>query len=97
MSRRNGAAVPPSPEEAARARRVAEVRRHEVGLRSLGQPNALARQFDFADDSYEWRRLFAELFGTFLLVLVAAGGPDGERQVRRHCHLARRRSSSRRG
>jgi aquaporin Z len=48
---------------------------HEVGLRSLGQPNALARQFDFADDSYEWRRLFSELFGTFLLVFVAAGGP----------------------
>src|SRR6267143_1492644 len=35
-----------------------EVSRHEVGLRSLGQPNALARQFDFSDDSYEWRRLF---------------------------------------
>ena len=48
---------------------------HEVGLRSLGQPNALARQYDFTDDSYEWRRLFSELFGTFLLVLVAAGGP----------------------
>jgi len=47
----------------------------EVGLRSLGRPNALARQFDFSDDSYEWRRLFAELFGTFLLVFVAAGGP----------------------
>ena len=47
----------------------------EAGLRSLGQPNALARQFDFTDDSYEWRRLFSELFGTFLLVLVAAGGP----------------------
>ena len=48
---------------------------HEVGLRSLGQPNALARQFDFGDDAYEWRRLFSELFGTFLLVFVAAGGP----------------------
>ena len=24
---------------------------------------------------YEWRRLFAEFFGTFFLVLVAAGGP----------------------
>jgi aquaporin Z len=34
----------------------------------------LARQFDFADDSYEWRRLFSELFGTFLLVTVAVGG-----------------------
>jgi aquaporin Z len=57
------------------AQRVAAVGRHEVGLRSLGQPNAVARQFDFTDDSYEWRRLFSELFGTFLLVLVAAGGP----------------------
>jgi aquaporin Z len=50
-------------------------RQHEVALRSLGQPNALARQFDFTDDSFEWRRLFSELFGTFLLVFVAAGGP----------------------
>ncbi len=57
------------------ARRAAELGRHAAGLRSLGQPNALARQFDFSDDAYEWRRLFAELFGTFLLVLVAAGGP----------------------
>src|SRR5262252_3894083 len=47
----------------------------EVGVRSLGRPNALARQFDFSDDSYEWRRLFSELFGTFLLVFVAVGGP----------------------
>lgn len=29
---------------------------------------------DFADPSQEWRRLFSELLGTFLLVLVAAGG-----------------------
>ena len=29
-------------------------------------------QFD--DPKLEWRRLFAELFGTFMLVLVAAGG-----------------------
>ena len=27
-----------------------------------------------ADRTYEWRRLFAEAFGTFLLVLVASGG-----------------------
>src|SRR5579859_1486599 len=50
-------------------------RRAEVGLRSLGQPNALARQFDFAANSYGWRRLFSEVFGTFLLVFVAVGGP----------------------
>jgi aquaporin Z len=53
----------------------AEMSRHvDVALRSIGQPNSVARQFDFADDSYEWRRLFSELLGTFFLVLVAAGG-----------------------
>ncbi len=46
----------------------------EVALRSFGVPNAVAKQFDFWDDSYEWRRLFSELFGTFLLVTVAVGG-----------------------
>jgi aquaporin Z len=46
----------------------------EVALRSFGQPNAVVRQFDFWDTSYEWRRLFSELFGTFLLVTVAVGG-----------------------
>jgi aquaporin Z len=39
----------------------------------MGQPNSIAHQFDFADDSYEWRRLFAEALGTFFLVLVAVG------------------------
>jgi aquaporin Z len=29
---------------------------------------------DFLDSRHEWRRLFAEAWGTFLLVLVAAGG-----------------------
>jgi aquaporin Z len=29
---------------------------------------------DFHDLSFEWRRLFSEVFGTFFLVLVAAGG-----------------------
>jgi len=29
---------------------------------------------DFQDPNQEWRRLFSELFGTFLLVMVAAGG-----------------------
>jgi aquaporin Z len=39
---------------------------------------ALALEFpglsDFDEPRLEWRRLFAELFGTFLLVLVGAGG-----------------------
>jgi aquaporin Z len=52
-----------------------EVSRHvDIALRSMGQPNSVLRQFDFWDDSYEWRRLFSELLGTFFLVLVAAGG-----------------------
>ena len=29
---------------------------------------------DFQDPKQEWRRLFSEFFGTFFLVLVAAGG-----------------------
>ena len=53
----------------------AELIRQQAGLRSLGHPNALVRQFDFADERHRWRRLFSELFGTFLLVVVAAGGP----------------------
>jgi aquaporin Z len=70
-----GPAGPAGSHQDAAARHRADVGRSVAGLRSLGQPNSLARQFDFTDDSYEWRRLFAELFGTFLLVLVAAGGP----------------------
>jgi aquaporin Z len=56
------------------ARQQAAVHRADVALRSMGQPNAIDRQFDFADDSYEWRRLFSEMLGTFFLVLVAVGG-----------------------
>jgi aquaporin Z len=46
----------------------------DVSLRPIREPNALARQFDFWNASYEWRRLFSELLGTFLLVTVAVGG-----------------------
>jgi aquaporin Z len=41
-----------------------------VGTRSLARI-----QRDFQNPSLEGRRLFAEIFGTFFLVLVAAGGP----------------------
>jgi aquaporin Z len=41
--------------------------------RILGEPNAIAREFDFWDDTFEGRRLFAEVLGTLLLVLVAVG------------------------
>ena len=56
----------------------------EVGMESTGReaPDAerhrsvVQRQstLDFFDSSLEWRRVFAETWGTFLLVLVAAGG-----------------------
>jgi aquaporin Z len=46
----------------------------DISVRSLGTPNAIARQFDFWDDTYEGRRLFSEVLGTFFLVLVAVGG-----------------------
>jgi aquaporin Z len=48
--------------------------RELAGVRSLGRPNSFAYAVDFWDDTYEPRRLFSELFGTFLLVLVAVGG-----------------------
>lgn len=38
------------------------------------EQGVVARIADFNDPRQEWRRLFSELFGTFLLVLVAAGG-----------------------
>jgi len=50
------------------------VRHAEVALRSIGQPNSVAGEFDFWDNSYEGRRLFSEVLGTFFLVLVAVGG-----------------------
>jgi aquaporin Z len=53
--------------------RDATIQRAAVVLRSLGEPNSVVRQFDFWDDSYEGRRLFSELLGTFFLVLVAVG------------------------
>jgi aquaporin Z len=51
----------------------ADVGRRQL-QRSLGTPNSMLEEFDFWDGRYEGRRLFSELFGTFLLVLVAVGG-----------------------
>jgi len=49
------------------------VRGAAVALRTLGHPNSVAHAYDFWDDRFEGRRLFAELLGTFFLVLVAVG------------------------
>src|ERR1700735_582500 len=38
------------------------------------EQDVINRIANFNDPRQEWRRLFSELFGTFLLVLVAAGG-----------------------
>jgi aquaporin Z len=65
-ARPSGADAPDQAERAARSAVIA--------LRSIGEPNTFARRFDFWDTHYEWRRVFAELLGTFFLVLVAAGG-----------------------
>ena len=51
-----------------------QVAQAAITLRSMGEPNAFARRFDFWDSRYEGRRIFSELLGTFLLVFVAAGG-----------------------
>jgi aquaporin Z len=51
-----------------------QAERAAIALRSIGEPNSFARRFDFWDTSHEWRRVFSELLGTFLLVLVATGG-----------------------
>jgi aquaporin Z len=69
-SQPDGPAPPAGPDE-----RSAERERHAaVALRSMGQPNSIAREFDFRNDSYWGRRLFAEVLGTFFLVLAAVGG-----------------------
>src|SRR5262245_18482088 len=38
------------------------------------EQSVLARIRDFEDPRQEWRRLFSEVLGTFVLVLAAAGG-----------------------
>jgi aquaporin Z len=48
--------------------------RVDVGLHIFELPNAATARYDFWDSSYEWRRLFSELLGTFLLVTVGVGG-----------------------
>jgi len=48
--------------------------RVQVAVRTYELPNAALHRYDFWDSSYEWRRLFSELFGTFLLVVVGVGG-----------------------
>src|SRR5512146_3207041 len=65
----------PGPDGSSESREEDMGHRAAVAFRSVGElPNAVAGQFNFRDDSYEGRRLFSEVLGTFFLVLVAAGG-----------------------
>jgi aquaporin Z len=57
-------------------RTEAVVKEGDALARALAYPPRFLRdRFDFRNEAMEWRRLFAELLGTFFLVLVAAGGP----------------------
>ena len=57
-----------------RERTARVVREGDATLRALGYPTSfLHDRFRFFDDTNEWRRLFAEVLGTFFLVLVASG------------------------
>ncbi|MHB1710144.1 MAG: MIP/aquaporin family protein [Acidimicrobiales bacterium] len=57
---------------------------HAIGPHPFAERPGLATAWtrDFHDLHYEWRRLFSEMFGTFLLVLVAAGAPVVDAQSR---------------
>jgi aquaporin Z len=51
-----------------------EIHRVEQAIVDAAEMHVLKPLDDFHDPKQEWRRLFSELFGTFFLVLVAAGG-----------------------
>ena len=50
------------------------LKRAESGVLGWIDRDITGPMADFQDPSQEWRRLFSELYGTFLLVIVAAGG-----------------------
>jgi aquaporin Z len=50
------------------------LRRAEAGVLSWIDKDITEPMANFQDPKQEWRRLFSELYGTFLLVIVAAGG-----------------------
>jgi aquaporin Z len=49
-------------------------RRLQTVAEATGVERQVTSMLEFGRSEYEWRRLFSELFGTFLLVLVAVGG-----------------------
>jgi aquaporin Z len=51
-----------------------EVQQAERAISGWYDTEILGSMRDFQDPKQEWRRLFSELYGTFFLVIVAAGG-----------------------
>src|SRR6478752_1551508 len=51
-----------------------QIERAERGILGWIDRDITGPMADFQDPNQEWRRLFSEFYGTFLLVLVAAGG-----------------------
>src|ERR1700745_2122914 len=51
-----------------------QVREAEAGVLSWIDRDITGPMRDFQDPDQEWRRLLSEAYGTFLLVIVAAGG-----------------------
>jgi aquaporin Z len=51
-----------------------QVKDAESGVLAWIDQDVTGPMRNFRDPSQEWRRLFSELYGTFLLVIVAAGG-----------------------
>lgn len=61
--------------EDADARRRLVLTEGDAVARATGYPGRYLRErLEFADPKFEYRRLFSEFYGTFLLVLVAVGG-----------------------
>ena len=54
------------------SRKVSRDKNEHSVLTPLASLEFTRRNFD--DPALEWRRLFSEVLGTFLLVIVAAGG-----------------------
>lgn len=51
-----------------------EMQQSEAAAQNWYNTNVIGPMQDFQNPKQEWRRLFSELYGTFLLVIVAAGG-----------------------
>ena len=66
------------PNATGRQRSDEEMRAHRRAVAAAAEAAHTVRQLhsmlEFHDSRYEWRRLFSELLGTFMLVFVAVGG-----------------------